>query len=69
MLDLHGRVIGGMTSVWGRFILKDYSHWIGPTLEEGKSVSRKEQQTTVKDWLQFFIPHMPVPIGGERDWE
>lgn len=49
VLDLHGRVIGGMPSVWGRFILNDYSHWTGPTLEEGKSVSRKEQQTAVKD--------------------
>lgn len=44
---------------WGRFILKDWSPWEGPKLEQGKSVRRHEWRIgAVLHWPQ---PHFPIP--------
>jgi len=40
-----------------RLILKDCSSWEGPTLEQGESVRRKEQQNRNMDCPQPSIPH------------
>lgn len=41
---------------WNWFILKDWSPWRGPVLEQGKNVRKKWQRGAVPDWLQTPLP-------------